>query len=94
MADRGTSSQRAALAHLLANRSETLIMLSATPHDGHAKSFVSLMNMLDLTAISDTENYVKDDFNSKGLVIRRFKKDVRDQVDTEFKERTVHRLKH
>lgn len=94
VADRGTSSQRAALAQLLANRSDTLIMLSATPHDGRAKSFASLMNMLDPTAISDTENYVKDDFQNKGLVVRRFKKDIRDQVDSEFKERSVHSLKH
>lgn len=94
VADRGTSSQRAALAQLLANRSDTLIMLSATPHDGRAKSFASLMNMLDPTAISDTENYVKEDFQSKGLVVRRFKKDIRDQVETEFKERTVHCLRH
>lgn len=94
VADRGTSSQRAALARLLASRSDTLIMLSATPHDGRAKSFASLMNMLDPTAISDTENYVKDDFNNKGLVIRRFKKDIRDQVETEFKQRTVHSLMH
>ena len=94
VADRGASSQRAALAQLLASRSDTLIMLSATPHDGRAKSFASLMNMLDPTAISDTENYVKEDFNNKGLVVRRFKKDIRDQVDTAFKERTVHCLKH
>lgn len=94
VADRGTSSQRAQLAQLLAHRSDTLIMLSATPHDGRAKSFASLMNMLDPTAISDTENYVKEDFKNKGLVVRRFKKDIRDQVDTEFKERTVHCLKH
>lgn len=94
VADRGTSSQRAALAQLLANRSDTLIMLSATPHDGRAKSFASLMNMLDPTAISDTENYVKEDFNNKGLVVRRFKKDIRGQADDEFKERTVHSLKH
>jgi len=94
VADRGGSSQRAQLAQLLASRSDTLIMLSATPHDGRAKSFASLMNMLDPTAISDTENYVKEDFNNKGLVVRRFKKDIRDQVDSEFKERTVYSLKH
>lgn len=94
VADRGTSSQRAALAQLLASRSDTLIMLSATPHDGRAKSFASLMNMLDPTAISDTENYVKEDFQNKGLVVRRFKKDIRDQVETEFKARTIHSSKH
>jgi superfamily II DNA/RNA helicase len=89
VAERGTSSQRAKLAQLLAGRSDTLIMLSATPHDGKARSFASLMNMLDPTAISDPDDYAKDDFRDKGLVIRRFKKDIRDQVKQEFKERVV-----
>lgn len=57
VADRGTSSQRAELAQLLATRSDTLIMLSATPHDGRARSFASLMNMLDPTAISNPEEW-------------------------------------
>src|SRR5690554_372421 len=89
VAERGTSSQRARLAQLLAGRSDTLIMLSATPHDGKARSFASLMNMLDPTAISDPEDYAREDFRDKGLVIRRFKKDIRDQVQQEFKERVV-----
>lgn len=92
VAERGSSSQRAKLAHLLAGRSDTLIMLSATPHDGKARSFASLMNMLDPTAISDPDDYAKEDFRDKGLVIRRFKKDIRDQVQQEFKERVVNDL--
>lgn len=94
VAERGTSSKRTELAQLLASRSDTLIMLSATPHDGKAKSFASLMNMLDPTAISDPENYIKEDFSNKGLVVRRFKKDIKDQVKDEFKERSVHAIKH
>ncbi|MCX2830436.1 DEAD/DEAH box helicase [Microbulbifer thermotolerans] len=89
VAERGTSSQRAKLAQLLAGRSDTLIMLSATPHDGRARSFASLMNMLDPTAIADPDDYVREDFRDKGLVIRRFKKDIRDQVQQEFRERVV-----
>ncbi|MBC7190765.1 DEAD/DEAH box helicase [Marinobacter sp.] len=89
VAERGSNSQRAKLAQLLAGRSDTLIMLSATPHDGKARSFASLMNMLDPTAISDPDDYAKEDFREKGLVIRRFKKDIRDQVQQEFKERVV-----
>ncbi|WP_435403867.1 DEAD/DEAH box helicase [Halomonas sp. MA07-2] len=89
VAERGSSSQRAKLAQLLAGRSDTLIMLSATPHDGKARSFASLMNMLDPTAISDPDDYAREDFRDKGLVIRRFKKDIRDQVQQEFKERVV-----
>ena len=79
--------QRARLAKLLANRSDTMIMLSATPHDGRAKSFASLMNMLDPTAIADPENYTPEDI--KGLCIRRFKNDVKDQVNGSFLERQV-----
>ena len=72
VAERGTSSSmRARLARLLAQRSDTLIMLSATPHDGKARSFASLMNMLDPTAIVNPDDYTKEDI--KGLFIRRFR---------------------
>jgi superfamily II DNA or RNA helicase len=80
-------SRRARLAKLLANRSDTLILLSATPHDGSARSFASLMTLLDPTAISDPDDYTPEDFRSKGLVIRRFKKDIKDQVTADFQER-------
>lgn len=94
VAERSNNSQRARLAKLLSTRSDTLIMLSATPHDGRAKSFASLMNMLDPTAISDPESYTKDDFSSKGLVVRRFKKDIQNQVNSAFKKRHVYSMYH
>lgn len=81
------SSQRSKLASLLANRSDTLIMLTATPHDGKGQSVASLMNMLDPTAIADEQNYTRDDI--EGLLIRRFKKDIQDQVSGAFKERRI-----
>ncbi|MEX2530806.1 MAG: DEAD/DEAH box helicase [Gemmatimonadota bacterium] len=87
VADRGTRSLRTKLARLLARRSDTLIMLSATPHDGKARSFASLMNMLDHTAIADPENYGPEDI--QGLFIRRFKKDIQDQVSTAFQHREI-----
>ena len=86
----GSGSLRSRLAKLLSTRSDTLIMLSATPHDGKARSFASLMNMLDPTAISDPDSYVKEDFREKGLVVRRFKKDILDQVRDEFRARKVY----
>ena len=88
VADRGTGSLRSRLAKLLARQSDTLIMLSATPHDGKARSFASLVNMLDATAITDPDNYTREDFRP-GLVIRRFKKDVQDQVREAFSDRKV-----
>jgi len=62
-------------------------MLSATPHDGKARSFASLMNMLDPTAIANPDEYGPD--NIKGLFIRRFKKDIQDQVHNAFKKREI-----
>ena len=82
-------SRRARLARLLATRSDTLMLLSATPHDGSARSFASLMSLLDPTAISDPDDYTPDDFKNKGLVVRRFKKDIRDQVSADFQERVT-----
>lgn len=86
--------KRAKLASLLASHSDTLIMLSATPHDGSARSFASLMNMLDPTAIPDPDDYSEKDIKDnsediKGLFMRRFKKDVQNQTDGKFMERHV-----
>lgn len=91
VAERGESaSQRAKLAKLLSSRSDTLVLLSATPHDGRARSFASLMNMLDPTAIANPEKYGPEDI--RGLFIRRFKKDVLDQVKASFREREITKL--
>lgn len=84
---RGGASLRARLARLLARRSDALILLSATPHDGRARSFASLMNMLDPTAIADPDDYGPEDIS--GLFIRRFKKDIQDQVNLAFRDREI-----
>jgi superfamily II DNA or RNA helicase len=80
-------SRRAKLARLLSTRSDSLILLSATPHDGSARSFASLVSLLDPTAISDPDDYTPEDYRDKGLVIRRFKKDIHAQVEADFQER-------
>lgn len=91
VAKRGSGrSQRSRLAELLANRSDALIMLSATPHDGRRESFASLMNMLDPTAIADPHAYTKDDI--KGLYERRFKKDIQAEAGQAFPPRTISKV--
>ena len=87
VAERGTHSMRSKLAKMIARRSDTLIMLSATPHDGKRESFASIMNMLDPTAIADPSNYGPEDI--RGLFIRRFKKDIKHQVMNKFQEREI-----
>lgn len=86
-------SRRARLARMLSGRSDTMMLLSATPHDGSARSFASLMSLLDPTAISDPDDYTPEDFRDKGLVVRRFKKDIRDQVSADFQERSTEQLR-
>jgi superfamily II DNA or RNA helicase len=85
--DSASLSMRYRLANLLRHRSDALIMLSATPHDGKPKAFASLMNMLNPTAIANPEDYGPEDI--KGLFIRRFKKDIKDQVTKSFMERKI-----
>ena len=82
-----SASLRSQLAARLSTRSDTLIMLSATPHDGRPESFASLMNMLDPTAIANESKYTKEDI--RDLYVRRFKKDVAEQLSKHFPERQV-----
>jgi superfamily II DNA or RNA helicase len=91
VAERSGNSLRSKLARLLSNRSDTMIMLSATPHDGKAKSFASLMNMLNPTAIANPEKYTAEDI--KGLCIRRFKKNVIEQLRGGQQDRKVYTAK-
>jgi ERCC4-related helicase len=82
-----SASKRAKLADRLATRSDTLILLSATPHDGRPESFASLMNMLDATAIANEADYTQDDI--RDLYVRRFKKDVLKDLKQHVPERHV-----
>jgi SNF2 family DNA or RNA helicase len=88
VATRGANrSQRAQIADMLARNCDHLVLLSATPHDGRAESFASLMNMLDPTAITDPSNYTKDEI--RGLYVRRFKKDVKEELAKHIPERKI-----
>ncbi len=82
-----TESQRHRLADQLSRRCDTMIMLSATPHDGSPESFASLMNMLDPTAIANPSDYTRADID--GLFVRRFKGDIKNQVDSAFQDRDM-----
>ena len=85
-------SQRARLAQTLTNRSDALLLLSATPHDGSRLSFASLMRMLSPLAITDQEEYGPEDI--KGLFVRRFRHDpeVKKDLHSAIPERHTERL--
>jgi len=87
---KGNRTQSNRLASLLASRSDALILLTATPHNGKRDSFASLMRMLDPTVLPAGADYTRDDVAH--LFVRRFKKDVKDQMRQDFPEREVYRL--
>lgn len=89
VAQRTNHSQRAKLAQLLSSKSDAMILLTATPHDGRPETFASLLNILDPTAIVNPSHYTPKDYAAKGLVIRRFKNDIKSQFEDSFPERKI-----
>ena len=87
VANRG--SQREALARLLAATCDTLVLTSATPHNGRPESFANLMNMLDPSAVADPHEFDHEDVAH--LFVRRFKKDIEAEAGRSFSERALHR---
>ncbi|MFD9478325.1 DEAD/DEAH box helicase [Streptomyces nojiriensis] len=80
-------SLRNQLAQTLAPRTDALILASATPHNGDAKSFAELIGLLDPAAIRDPESYRAEDIEH--LFIRRTKvsTEVREQMKGQWADR-------
>ena len=86
-----TQSQRGDLAQFLAKKCESIILTSATPHNGRKESFANLINMIEPTAIPISGDYSKEDVEA--YYVRRFKNDIDDDaVRKNFKEREIVRL--
>nr|WP_312892734.1 DEAD/DEAH box helicase [Allostreptomyces psammosilenae] len=87
-------SLRNQLAQLLAPRTDALILASATPHNGDARSFAELIRLLDPAAIPDPERYDADDI--RHLFIRRTKvsPEVRDRMRGQWADRGPSRSVH
>jgi superfamily II DNA or RNA helicase len=83
-ASSGNKNLRARLASLLARQTDALLLLTATPHDGSARSFSSLIRMLDETRVPNPAELKRDDIED--LVVRRFRaslevvRDIRKKV--------------
>jgi len=82
-----TSTQNNRLANLLAERTDALILASATPHNGRAESFAELVRMLEPSAVRPDGTLVEEEV--RRLIIRRHRHspDVASVVGSDWAER-------
>jgi superfamily II DNA or RNA helicase len=82
-------SLRRRLAEVLARRCDSLLLLTATPHDGNDRSFASLCELLDPSLVDGRGSLRGERY--RGYVVRRLKKHILDPQSRQslFKERIV-----
>ena len=82
--------QRRRLAEVIARRSDGLLLLTATPHDGYDPHFASLIELLDPSLVDGRGGLVGIGYRRH--VVRRLKSHIRDHDDRRaplFRDRRV-----
>ena len=77
------------LARLLSRRTDSMLLTTATPHNGKRETFGRLISLLDPSAIPDPDfkEYGPDDI--KGFFLMRFKEDVREDAGENLTDRLL-----
>ena len=88
LADReGGYKQLAELGRVVAERSEALLLLTATPHDGKGTSYASLIKLLDPYAVTDPDGVNLS--LVRPLIVRRLKNEVEKADGSRFLQRKI-----
>ncbi|MDB4671141.1 DEAD/DEAH box helicase [Pirellulaceae bacterium] len=77
------------LARLLSRRTDSMLLTTATPHNGKRETFGRLISLLDPSAIPDPDfkEYSAEDI--KGFFLMRFKEDVREDAGADLTDRML-----
>jgi superfamily II DNA or RNA helicase len=70
---------RSRFGQFIARQTESLVLLTATPHTGDPQSFYSLIALVDDKLVASPGEMTRD--RTAPVVVRRYKKDIRDRVD-------------
>ncbi|BBO85599.1 ATP-dependent helicase [Desulfosarcina ovata subsp. sediminis] len=82
------------LARLLSRRSDSMLLTTATPHNGKKENFGRLISLLDPSAIPDPNFKEYDAQDIKEFFMMRFKEDIRQEATGMLAEREVIPLAH
>ena len=77
------------LAKLLSRKTDSMLLTTATPHNGKRETFGRLISLLDPSAIPDPDMKEYDADDIRGFFFMRFKEDVRDDVGDNMTDRIV-----
>lgn len=77
------------LARLLSRRTDSILLTTATPHNGKRETFGRLISLLDPSTIPDPRYREYDADDIRGFYLMRFKEDIRDQVGQQLTDRQV-----
>lgn len=77
------------LARLLSRRTDSMVLTTATPHNGKRETFGRLISLLDPSAIPDPRYREYDADDIRGFYLMRFKEDVRGQIGQQMTDRMV-----
>ena len=77
------------LARLLSRRTDSMLLTTATPHNGKRETFGRLISLLDPSAIPDPRYREYDADDIRGFYLMRFKEDIRGQIGQQMTDRIV-----